>query len=76
MPDQTLVLEWETVKHTVSPDRVQCMQKIAQTAENLKNDWLYNLGFKQFPVDFSASPGLFPAIFPLFCPGAVKDGGT
>ena len=59
MPDQTLVLEWETVKYTVSPDRVQCMQEIAQTAENRKDDWLYDLGFKQFPLDFSPSLDYF-----------------
>ncbi|MGM0654279.1 MAG: DEAD/DEAH box helicase [Thermodesulfobacteriota bacterium] len=59
MPDQVLVLEWETVKDTVSPDRVKCLQEIAQSAENRKKDWLYDLGFKQFPWDFSASLDYF-----------------
>ena len=59
MPDQALVLEWETVKGTVSPDRELCLREIAQTAENPKEDWLYNLGFKQFPLNFSASLDYF-----------------
>lgn len=59
MPDQVLVLEWETVKATVSPDQEQWLQEIAQSAEKPGNDWLYNLGFKQFPLDFSASLDYF-----------------
>ncbi len=59
MPDQVLVLEWETVKDTVSPDRVKYLQEIAQSAEAPGNDWLYDLGFKQFSWDFSAALDYF-----------------
>ncbi len=59
MPDQALVLEWETVKGTASPDQIQYLNKISQTAEARKGDWLYDLGFKQFPLDFSASLDYF-----------------
>ena len=59
MPDQALVLEWETVKGTAHPDQAQSLKQIAQSAEDLKDDWLYDLGFKQFPLDFSASLDYF-----------------
>ncbi|WP_289022737.1 DEAD/DEAH box helicase [Desulfobacter postgatei] len=59
MPDQALVLEWETVNGTVHPEQVQRQKEIAQAAETRKDDWLYELGFKQFPLDFSASLDYF-----------------
>jgi len=59
MPDQALVLEWETVKDTFSPDQVQYLLEIAQSAQTPGNGWLYNLGFKQFPLDFSTSLDYF-----------------
>nr|WP_320189725.1 DEAD/DEAH box helicase [uncultured Desulfobacter sp.] len=55
MPDQALVLEWETVKGATSPDQEQHLEEIAQIAETRKDDWLYDLGFKQLPLDFSVS---------------------
>ncbi|HKL82170.1 MAG TPA: SNF2 helicase-associated domain-containing protein, partial [Desulfobacter sp.] len=72
MPDQVLVLEWETVKHTVSPDRAQCLQEIAQSAEAPGNDWLYDLGFKQFPWDFSASLDYFQRFSRCFVRALLK----
>ncbi|MBP9599243.1 MAG: DEAD/DEAH box helicase [Desulfobacter sp.] len=59
MPDQALVLEWETVTGTHHPEEVQRLSEIAQIAETRKDDWLYELGFKQFPLDFSASLDYF-----------------
>nr|WP_319490632.1 DEAD/DEAH box helicase [uncultured Desulfobacter sp.] len=55
MPDQTLVLEWEPVTGTSQSDQIQRLEEIAQTVETSKGDWLYDLGFKQFPLEFSAS---------------------
>ena len=59
MPDQALVLEWETVNGTVHPEQVERQKEIAQAAETRKDEWLYDLGFKQFPLDFSASLDYF-----------------
>ncbi len=59
MPDQTLVLEWETVNSTVHPEQVQRQKEIAQAAETRKDQWLYDLGFKQFTLDFSVSLDYF-----------------
>ena len=60
MPDQALVLEWETVKATVSPDRALVLaENCPKLLKPRRDDWLYNLGFKQFPWDFSASLNYF-----------------
>ncbi|WP_320041645.1 DEAD/DEAH box helicase [uncultured Desulfobacter sp.] len=59
MPDQALVLEWETVKGTSHPDQIQHLKEVTKTVETRKDDWLYDLGFKQFPLEFSASLDYF-----------------
>ncbi len=59
MPDQRVVLEWETTKETVSPDLIQSLKIIARSVENPQRNWLYDLGFKQFTLTLSASLNYF-----------------
>ncbi len=59
MPNQALVVEWETVKGKISQDQIKHLEEIAPIADARKDDWLYDLGFKQFPLDFSPSLNYF-----------------
>jgi len=72
MPPQALVLEWETVKGKISQDQIKHLEEIAQIAETRKEDWLYDLGFKQFPLDLSPSLDYFLRFSGCFVQASLK----
>jgi hypothetical protein len=59
MPDQTLCLEWEETKHTISREQAGQEKKIHHRSAARTKTWLFELGFEKNRGQFSPSLAYF-----------------